>query len=222
MSENLPKAYKQGWQEFYGRRFLVSREVLIPRPETEMIIDAVLNLTGKAYLPGVKPNKAVLSQDLTIVDVGTGSGCIAITLKLELPKSKVIASDVSLKVIEIAKKNAKNLGAEVEFIKSDLMDDVEFLPDIVVANLPYVDKTWDWLDMERLKYEPEIALFAEQHGLALIFKLIEQVGKSKAKYLVLEADPCQHLQIIEQAEKNGLELAETRGFILTFSNNLQV
>ena len=218
MSENLPKAYKQGWQEFYGRRFLVSREVLIPRPETEMIVDAVLNLVGKSYLPGVKPGEARIDANgLRILDVGTGSGCVAITLKLELPDSIVIASDVSDGAILIAKKNAKSLGAEVNFIKSDLMSDVDFIPDVVVANLPYVDKNWDWLDKESLNYEPSLALYADKNGLELIYKLIEQVAERKIRYLILEADPCQHTDIINYAEKNGLELVETRGFVLVFT-----
>ena len=87
MSEN-----SQNKQDFYGRDFIVTPDVLIPRPETEMMVDAVLNLVGKAYLPGVRPSRAKLPEDLTIVDVGTGSGCIAVTLKLELPKATVIAS----------------------------------------------------------------------------------------------------------------------------------
>lgn len=222
MSESLPKAYKQGWQEFYGRKFLVNRDVLIPRPETEMMIDAVLNLVGKPYLPGVKTGKARINVNgLQILDVGTGSGCIAITLKLELPEAMVTASDISDGAISIAKKNAKNLGAEVKFIKSNLMDDIEFAPDIVVANLPYVNKNWDWLDKKSLSYEPSLALYADKNGLELIYKLIKQAAERKIRYLILEADPCQHPQITERAKKNGLELVEARGFILTFSNNLR-
>ncbi len=218
MNENLPKAYKQGWQDFYGRKFIVNRDVLIPRPETEMMIDAVLNLVGKPYLPGVKPNKATIdAEDLQILDVGTGSGCIAVTLKLELPKAIVVASDVSSRALKVAKENAKNLDAEVEFIKSDLMGDIDFAPDIVVANLPYVDKNWDWLDKESLNHEPDLALYADENGLKLINKLLKQVAERKIKYLILEADPCQHGQIIKEAEKNGLELVETRGFVLVFT-----
>lgn len=223
MSENLPEAYKQGWQDFYGRKFIVNRNVLIPRPETEMIIDAMLNLVGRPYLSGVKPDDAVMNAEgLEILDVGTGSGCIAITLKLEIPEANLTASDISFEAISVAKKNAANLGAEMNFIKSDLMNDIDFIPDVVVANLPYVDKNWKWLDRKSLSREPNLALYADENGLKLINALIEQVAERKVKYLVLEADPCQHAQIIKRAEKNGLELAETRGFILTFSNSLRV
>ena len=91
-------------QDFYGRVFLVTKDVLIPRPETEQIIDAVLNLAGKPYLPGVKPSQRVLKEHPIILDIGTGSGCIAITLALELPEAKIYASDVSEPALKIAQK----------------------------------------------------------------------------------------------------------------------
>lgn len=129
--------------DFYGRDFIVTPDVLIPRPETEMMVDAVLSLVGKSILPGVKPNKPKLSQEIKILDVGTGSGCIAITLKKEIPKAQVSASDVSEKVLKIARKNAENLGAKVRFLRSDLLDDISGDFDVIVANLPYVDENWD-------------------------------------------------------------------------------
>ncbi len=218
MNENLPKAYKQGWQDFYGRKFIVGPNVLIPRPETEFIVDAVLNLVGKAYLPGVKPNEAQIdARNLQILDVGTGSGCVAVTLKLEIPEAAVVASDISDVALEIAKDNAAKLGAKVEFMKSDLMNEITFTPDVVVANLPYVDENWEWLDKKALSHEPSLALYAGEQGLELTNKLIEQVTERGVKYLILEADPCQHSQITEFAAKKGLELVETRGFILVFT-----
>ena len=208
----------ENWlNNFYGRDFFINSDVLIPRPETEMIVDAVLNLVGKPYLPGVKPSEAVLPQDLVVVDVGTGSGCIAITLKLELPEAKVIAADISDKALEVARSNANKLGAKLEFIQSDLLDKVEARPDLVVANLPYVDENWDWVDKEALSKEPALALYAKDGGLKLIFKLVDQVSERGIKHLILEADPCQHERIITYARKKGLTLRETRGFIIYFS-----
>ena len=202
--------------DFYGRDFMITPDVLIPRPETEMIVDAVLNLVGKPYLSGVKPSKPKLPQDCRILDVGTGSGCIAVTLKKEIPKAQVGASDVSEKALEIARENAKKFSVDINFIKSDLLNDVEGDFDIIVANLPYVDESWDWIDKKALSAEPSLALYAEDGGLALIKKLITQsVGRTK--YLILEADPCQHKRIVSYSRNYGYRILETRGFVLSFS-----
>ena len=215
MSAPLPKAYKNGYQDFYGRDFLVTPDVLIPRPETEQIIDAVLNLAGKPYLPGVKPAPRVLPENPVILDVGTGSGCIAITIKKELPEAEVYATDISEKALKIAQKNADKHSAPISLIISHLLNNVKFTPDIIVANLPYVNENWDWLDKEALSHEPSIALYTKDHGLKLIKELI---NTANSKYLILEADPCQHYEIINYATKKGLQHLETRGFILTFCN----
>ena len=204
--------------DFYGRDFLVTRDVLIPRPETEQLIDEVLYLAGKPYLPGVKPSKNILSPHPKILDVGTGSGCIAITLKLELPKADVYATDISKKALEIAQKNAAKHGTPIPFIISHLLEKVKDgtlpTPDLIAANLPYVDETWDWLDKEALSHEPAIALYAKDHGLALIKELIDEASALEIKHLVLEADPCQHERIINYA-KDKYDLLEPRGFILS-------
>ena len=200
--------------DFYGRDFIVTPDVLIPRPETEMMVDMVLNLAGKPYLPGVKPGKAVLPNNMTILDVGTGSGCVAVSLKLELPQATVVASDISRKALTVARENARILGADVEFIQADLMDGITIQPDVVVANLPYVDENWEWIDKEALSAEPSLALYADDGGLKLIKRLIDQVAERGIRHLILEADPCQHEQIEEYANKKSLTINETRGFIL--------
>ena len=210
---------KEDWRkvDFYGRDFIVTPDVLIPRPETEMMVDAVLNLAGKAYLLGVKPAPRVLPREPRILDVGTGSGCVAISLALELPEAHVNACDVSKKALKVAEENAKMLDAKVEFAKSDLMDGISGEFDIVVANLPYVDRDWEWIDKEALSAEPPLALYAEDGGLALIKKLMEQsVGRTK--YLILEADPCQHDWVINYAANHNYSLLETRGFVLVFTS----
>lgn len=216
MSASLPQAYKTGHQDFYGRDFIVTPDVLIPRPETEQIIDSVLNLAGKAYLPGVKPALRKLPQNPIILDVGTGSGCIAITIKKELPEAEVYASDISEDAIKIARKNAQNHEAPISFIISHLLKNVNITPDVVVANLPYVDENWDWLDKDSLSFEPQIALYTEDRGLKLIKELIHEASSRQIPYIILEADPCQHSEIIDYAEKSGLKHVETRGFILCF------
>lgn len=213
-SSNKPVAYQCDHADFYGRDFIVNPNVLIPRPETETIIDMILNLLGKPYLPGVRPGEAKLSQDLRVVEVGTGSGCIAITLKLEAPELDISAVDISETALDVAKKNAEKFDTNINLGKSNLLDDVAVTPDLVIANLPYVDKEWDWIDKAALSHEPAIALYANDNGLELIYALIDQVSEKGIKGLILEADPCQHDAIIDYANNKGYILADKRGFIL--------
>lgn len=201
-TEGEPLAYILGYREFYGRRFFVTPDVLIPRPETETIIDIVKEL---------KPTK--------ILDVGTGSGCIAITCALETD-AQVDAIDISDDALRIAQKNAAHHSAKVNFHKSDLLSDFTPEPDtLIIANLPYVDADWDWLDHQSLDHEPSLALYAEQGGLELIYKLIDQYP-SNAAGLILEADPCQHEAIIGYAKNRRLELKTKNGFIVYFKNEI--
>ena len=199
---------------FYGRDFLVTSDVLTPRPETEQIIDEVLKLCGKPILPGVKPEPAKLNpKGLKILDIGTGSGCIAITLKKELPEADIYASDISEKALKIAQKNAASHNTAIIFIISHLLEKVNFTPDIIVANLPYVDRNWDWLDQESLKEDPDLALYAKDGGLELIKELI---NTATSKYLILECDPCQHNKVIEYA-KNKYKLINQIGYVLVLT-----
>ena len=198
---------------FYGRDFTINKDVLNPRPETEQIVDEVLRICGKPILPGVKPEPAKLNpKGLKILDIGTGSGCIAITLKKELPEADIYASDISEKALKIAQKNAANHNTAITFIISHLLKKIKFTPDIILANLPYVNRDWDWLDKDSLKDDPDIALYAEDGGLALIKELIDT---ATSKYLILEADPSQHKEIVNYA-KDKYGLISQQGFILTF------
>ena len=212
MKENSTTNY-----DFYGYDFLITPDVLIPRPETEQLIDMVLSLAGVPYLPGVKPTKRILPDPVNILDVGTGSGCIAITLALKLKDANISACDISTPALKVAENNAKKLNAKVNFIKSNLLESLDQKPNLIVANLPYVDKDWLWLDKESLSKEPSIALYAEDHGLALIKKLIEQASEKQINHLILEADPCEHQEIIKYAKKMGFAFNEARGFILYFT-----
>ncbi len=201
---HVPMAYLMGYKEFYGREFRVTPEVLIPRPETEVIIDIVRGLPGKRVL-----------------DVGTGSGCIAVSLALETGK-EVAAVDVSREALRVAADNAERLGAKVDFYESDLLDNYVLADgEIVVANLPYVDPAWEWTSPE-IAHEPKIALFADDGGLELIFKLIDKLAKvcynsNYSSYLVLESDRSQHQRIIEYAKKTGFCYEKTEGLITVFS-----
>lgn len=194
---HVPMAYLTGHKEFYGRDFKVSPAVLIPRPETETIIDIAKQLPEKK-----------------VVDVGTGSGCIAITLALETNK-QVAALDISKDALIIAKENAKNLHAKVQFIKSDLLDNYQpEQNEIIVANLPYVDPAWEWTSPE-LKFEPKLALFAEDGGLNVIFRLLDQLHQLKhCGPIILEADLSQHQEILNYAKNLGLNCIAKDGLIL--------
>ena len=203
--QRQPMAYLLGKKEFYGRNFLVTSDVLIPRPETEMLIDQIKQLA--------KPK-------MHLIDIGTGSGCIGISAKLELPNLTVTACDVSSAALEVAKTNAKNLGAgRVNFVQSDILqfwlDDRSWHPDIIVANLPYVDRSWH--RSPETNYEPETALFAEDGGTELILRLIEQASLlGSDKYLILEADPEQHRSIVEFAKSQGFVLLTSVDYCVVF------
>lgn len=194
--DRVPIAYIIGHKEFYGRNFHVTPSTLIPRPETETIIDTVKELVSQ---------KSLLTDKINLVDVGTGSGCIGITLKLECPEIDVVLLDVSQPAINIATKNSKLLGSDVKIIQSDLLSNYPLKANIIVANLPYIDSTWDFLSTE-LMHEPSVALYAEKHGLDLIYKLLDQSVNSlhDSGYIVLEAEPLQHDQIIKYAKKYRL------------------
>ena len=209
-----PAAHQKGLADFYGREFIVNPNVLIPRPETEAIVDTALNLLGKSYLPGVKPSEARLAQDAKILEIGTGSGCIAITLKLEAPELDIVATDISDKALEVARANVERFNVDIKLQKADLLDGITGRFDLIIANLPYVDEKWDWVDKKALSYEPSLALYAEDHGLKLIFRLIKQAQERRAPSLILEADPCQHNDIVNFAAKRGYSLIEKRGFVL--------
>lgn len=221
MSENSLRTPKK-FQDFYGRDFLVSPDVLVPRPETEQMIDMVLSLSGRAYLPGMASPARILPEQPVILDIGTGSGCIATTVALEIPEAKVYALDISLEALKVARENARRLLADVKFMQSDLLGSYGGPePDLILANLPYVDKNWEWVDTEALSSEPEIALYAEDGGLELIKELFVQISSAeRSPQLILEADPCQHEAIIKYAKKRGFRHEETRGFILRFTRNI--
>ena len=199
----MPMAYILGKKEFYGREFTVNRHVLIPRPETESIIELAKQIAKSFKQP-------------KILDVGTGSGCIGITLALEVPTSQIILVDVSKKALTIARKNAKNLGAKLSLKHSNLLANVNKKCDIIVANLPYVDKSWEV--SKETCYEPSDALFAKGGGLELIYKLIKQSTDQlePGGYLVLEADPVQHQDIINEATDFGFKKEAILGYGLVF------
>lgn len=159
-----PAQYITGHQEFFGRDFIVSPAVLIPRPETEHLVEAVLELF---------PREARLS----VLDVGTGSGCIAVTLAREFPRSRLMAVDISTDALEIAQANAARLEANVAFQQSDLLTAIEDgrLFDVIVSNPPYVGECEaDKVQKQVRDFEPHCAVFGGQRGMDIIERLVPQ------------------------------------------------
>jgi release factor glutamine methyltransferase len=167
-----PVAYLLGEKEFYGRSFLVDRRVLVPRPETEHLVEAAISIAraraaaaGRSDRPGV---------GLRILDLGTGSGSIAITLALELPGARVTASDRSVAALAVARRNRERHRAAVGLVAARTLDGLVAAGfDLVVANLPYLDPArTEGLAMEVLRWEPEPALFGGAGGLERLHELL--------------------------------------------------
>jgi len=184
-----PWAYILGWCPFRERRFKVTRDTLIPRPETELLVEAALDV-GRRLKVG------------QCVDVGTGSGIIAVSLALETPW-QVSASDLSPGALAVAKRNASTLGAKVTFHQGHLLGPVPGPPGLVVANLPYVDPADQPTLQRELAFEPASALFAPDRGLALSTELLTQARSAKAAACLLEIGSGQGGELCRRAMGAG-------------------
>ena len=174
MTSSKPYQYIKGWIEFYKLRFKVTPDVLIPRPETELLVDEVLKIKPK-----------------TVLDIGTGAGNIAIAIAKNLPEAVIVASEVSEKALEIARQNAKFHNVNIEFLSSDLLENISKLPDVIVTNLPYIPSARiPYLDSSVKDFEPQIALDGGEDGFKLYRKLFAQIRtyNGKLKLLIGEID----------------------------------
>lgn len=162
-SKGIPIQHILGYEWFYDYRFKVTKDTLIPRPETEEIVDKFLK-----YAP---------SRSLTVLDIGTGTGAIAITIKKERPQDEVTGIDLSNAALTVSKENAAHLQADVRFLAGDLTAPVKAEQfDVVISNPPYIGEN-EKIDMDEsvLNYEPQMALFAENNGLAIYQRLAEEI-----------------------------------------------
>jgi release factor glutamine methyltransferase len=180
-ARGVPAQYITGHQELWGMDLIVTPAVLIPRPETEQVIETVVqSLTSDRKLqPSVSAVHEVrtLTSDLRIVDVGTGSGCIALALAKELPNAEIHATDISSAALEIARINAARhqMESRIHFHQTDLLEGMAPGFDVVVSNPPYVgDSESDQVQLEVRKFEPRAAVFAGPTGLEVISRLIPQ------------------------------------------------
>lgn len=207
----VPVAYIRGVQEFWGREFLVSRSVLIPRPETELIVEEALPYAAQRL-----PTCRHRSEPLRIVDVGTGSGCLAITLVNACPRALVIALDVSRAALSLAVRNAARFdtGGRLAFVQADGLTAVGGPAHIIVANPPYVAES-DAADLapEVRDFEPPLALFGGSDGLRLIRTLVDDVAPRLVHggVLIMEIGTGQ-LEAVRQlvAETHALAVAKVR------------
>jgi release factor glutamine methyltransferase len=189
-----PVQYITGSQEFYGRPFAVSPSVLIPRPETEHLVEAALALAPRSK---------------TILDIGTGSGILAITLALEIPAAAITAVDLSPDALTMARQNAETLNAaqQIRFLESDLLSGVgQEQYDCIVSNPPYVATT-EPLEPQVRDYEPPAALYAGTDGLAIYRRLIPQAARHLAPggHLLLEIGQGQREAIMQLLTESGYE-----------------
>lgn len=164
---NRPVQYIMGYVTFYGYDFLVNESVLIPRFETEELVGQVLMLYDEMFG----------GEKASLVDVGTGSGCLALTLAKECPHLSVTATDISPEALEVAKENARRMGAEVRFLQGDMLEPLQGEKfDILVSNPPYIPET-EAVDPIIRDNEPHIALFGGTDGLKFYRIILEGAGK---------------------------------------------
>jgi methylase of polypeptide subunit release factors len=275
--QHIPLAYIRGHAEFYGREFAVNEHTLVPRPETETMLDmlkrirnmeadvAVFQVERRGRKPvkkqyafekqppasslvrtetgykvvWQKPKRAAFNQprppisgqnlryhdeDFYLYDIGTGSGAIAITAKLETPVATVAAIDIDSKCLEIAKRNARELGADVSFLQGDLVAplSVQWPTDdqavtILLCNLPYVPN--EFHINTAATHEPRHALFGGPDGLDLYRRMFAQLGSNDLQphYILAESLPPQHKELSRIAAASGYHLQETDDFIQLFS-----
>jgi len=187
-----PLQYIRGRCDFYGREFSVDTRVLIPRPETELLVEHALMRA---------------TRDARVLDVATGSGCIAATIALERPDCTLFGSDISIGALALARNNAQALHAAVSFFAGDLLEPVlDARWDVIVSNPPYVARAEaSTMQEEVVRHEPHGALFAADEGLAIIRALIEQSRDilSREGFLLMEIGYGQLPAVTREAERLG-------------------
>jgi release factor glutamine methyltransferase len=197
-----PVAQIVGHREFWGLDFEVTRDVLVPRPETELIVEEALAFARERRLTH-------------IIDVGTGSGCIAIAIASELPDARITATDASLPAIEVARRNASAHGVQsrIDFHLGDVLSDVDGPAELIVSNPPYVPEAMAaHLQPEVVQYEPHAALFGGETGLEVLAALFQQAPPRLAAggRLIVEFGFGQQEDVERLASATGWRIVRTR------------
>ncbi|GHV07825.1 release factor glutamine methyltransferase [Bacteroidia bacterium] len=196
-----PIQYILGETEFYSLKFQVNENVLIPRPETEELVDWI-----------VSTYKLSGAHKMRCLDIGTGSGCIAVALAKKLPNASVFALDISEKALEVARKNAANNEVKISFFQQDILkDSLENLPgkwDVIVSNPPYITPS-EKKDMSKnvLDYEPDEALFTPQENPLFFYERIAEIGLKR-----LEENGALYFEINELYGKKNVEMLQSKGY----------
>ena len=210
LEQEIPIQYIIGKTEFFGLPFNINKEVLIPRPETEELVEQVIKEVSLIKTCKTASNEATNEKQITILDIGTGSGCIAISLKKQLPGSKISAIDVSDKALRVAKKNAALNKVNINFIHLDILktNNLDKLYDVIVSNPPYVRE----LEKKEIKNnvlnnEPHLALFVDNKNPLLFYNKIAELAK---KFLTKNGQL--HLEINQYLGKETIKLLAEKGF----------
>jgi release factor glutamine methyltransferase len=177
-----PLAYILGHREFYGIDLRVDARVLIPRPETEMLVELALSHLRRDISPHLDPalRAPAGEREKSLIDVGTGSGAVAIAVAANAPEVRVVATDVSRDALEVARENARRCGLDgrIQFVERDLLDGIDAQADVITANLPYVTvEEIEALPPEIQAHEPRVALDGGVDGLALVRRLLSQIDE---------------------------------------------
>jgi len=200
LKKEIPVQYILGTTEFFGLKFKVNENVLIPRPETEELVEWIIH----------EDLKIKRLKDVKILDIGTGSGCIAISLAKNIPEAKVYAIDVSPEALKIAKENAEMNQVEVVFLEKNILEtnDLEMQFDIIVSNPPYVRN----LEKEEIKKnvldnEPHLALFVEEDDALIFYRKIAELATKN-----LHSNGRLYFEINQYLGEEMIELLHNKGF----------
>lgn len=213
-TSHMPLAYIRGITEFYGNNFLVNRHTLVPRPESETIIETLIKLSNQI---GLDNNQ----KKVQIIDIGTGSGALAISVKLIYPSCSVFATDISKNALQVANKNQKLHQVNIKMIQGDLIDPIVQLfkkntTTVILANLPYVPN--DHTINKAAMFEPRTAIFGGSDGLDFYRRLFSRINllTNIPGFLIVESLPTQHAKLSKIAKNSGYQQIIDDDFIQVF------
>ena len=211
LEQEVPLQYIIGKTEFYGLPFVVNKHVLIPRPETEELVACVVSESSRVKTFNTSTKQTTEIKQLKILDIGTGSGCIPISLKKQLPFAKISAIDISKEALSVAKKNAVLNNVDIHFILQDILKTVALDQhyDIIISNPPYVrELEKKELKNNVLKNEPHVALFVENDNPLIFYAKIAELAKkylNKNGLLFFEINQYLGTETIDLVNKKGLK-----------------